>query len=762
MAEKNLPIKMVLPKSSDTQGNIGGGSIKYFGECNDSVRKNIHTMFSDVLKYYDDFFDKETTVPAVGKITVKPDAIAKSHKPNDLCRCCPIIGGEDLDEIYIKVSKKGIADTLCLIQNPPTEKFKANMTAISSIEPIRQQDKISEDLKVVVSQGLLSEIQGKIKVKIFDFDDDFDNQQVWDYVLRKLQELGLYEKAEIIQYGSHIKYIKVAVSSYEQVEQIADINGVKNIDFFQKYSLPIDTFSNTELETLLSSEYQECDTIIGIIDGGISDKCSYLQPYIVGREVFVAPDYQNHEHGTFIASTIEFGNELNQLSAKNNYRFKLFDVVAIPNGDKNKGKTDTISEDDLMDIIEEVMEKHSDKVKIWNMSLGIPNKLCGKSMSDLGIFLDYIQDKYNVQIIVSAGNLEEIPLRTWPSQKDMKERDRIISPADSVRAITVGSVALYDSADSIVKENEPSPFSRRGPGSNYIVKPDLVDYGGNLSITYDQKNLAMRALSPEGKMIEGNGTSYSTPRITQKCAAVFDEMVDKDLLLAKALLVHSARMNSRDLLNDDLQENINYYGFGNPSINISDILHCSDHEMTLVFKQAIQQGTHLEMFDFPYPKSLITNGKCKGEICMTLVYSPILDQNYGKEYCRTNVDVSFGTYKVKDTGVLSYNGQVPLERAWDEKFEQSRVEHGFKWSPVKSYYRKISSRGIDVKDGWKIRIDMTPRNGLIAPPQEFVLVLTIRDITEQHDVYSDMVNGLNERSYITNNIETRHQIRQRQ
>ena len=392
------------------------------------------------------------------------------------------------------------------------------------------------------------------------------------------------------------------------------------------------------------------------------------------------------------SSTIEFGNELNQLSAKNNYRFKLFDVVAIPNGDKNKGKTDTISEDDLMDIIEEVMEKHSDKVKIWNISLGIPNKLCGKSMSDLGIFLDYIQDKYNVQIIVSAGNLEEIPLRTWPSQKDMKERDRIISPADSVRAITVGSVALYDSADSIVKENEPSPFSRRGPGSNYIVKPDLVDYGGNLSITYDQKNLAMRALSPEGKMIEGNGTSYSTPRITQKCAAVFDEMVDKDLLLAKALLVHSARMNSRDLLNDDLQENINYYGFGNPSINISDILHCSDHEMTLVFKQAIQQGTHLEMFDFPYPKSLITNGKCKGEICMTLVYSPILDQNYGKEYCRTNVDVSFGTYKVKDTGVLSYNGQVPLERAWDEEFEQSRVEHGFKWSPVKSYYRKISSR----------------------------------------------------------------------
>lgn len=51
----------------------------------------------------------------------------------------------------------------------------------------------------------------------------------------------------------------------------------------------------------------------------------------------------------------------------------------------------------------------------------------------------------------------------------MGERDRIISLADSVRAITVGSIALYETVDSIVKTNEPSPFSRRGPGANYIV-----------------------------------------------------------------------------------------------------------------------------------------------------------------------------------------------------------------------------------------------------------------------------------------------------
>ena len=42
---------------------------------------------------------------------------------------------------------------------------------------------------------------------------------------------------------------------------------------------------------------------------------------------------------------------------------------------------------------------------------------------------------------------------------------------------------------------------------------------------------------------------------------------------------------------------------------------------------------------------LFCSGKCFGEIGMTLAYNPILDDRYGREYCRTNIDVSFGTYK---------------------------------------------------------------------------------------------------------------------
>ncbi len=760
MSEKNLPIKLVLQKTTDIQKNKGMGDTKFFCEVTTTLQDEISKKFEHMLEFYEDVFMENEFIPAVGKITVKPEAIAKSYKPSDLCRKCPIIGSEDLNEIYIKVTKKAINETVELIKSPPSEKFRANLTAVSDIQPITAKEKISEELAEVSAQGHFDTIRHKIKVKFFDFDDDFDDAQILRYITKKIGDLGLAEKQEIIIYGSNIKFIKVEVTSYDDVLKIAAINGVKTVDFFQEYSLPLDEFIATDLQTFLDDEYTDSEIIIGIVDGGISDRNELLKPYIAFREEYVSDIYRNPSHATFIASTIQYGNKLNGIPSSTAQRFKFLDVVAMPNSDPDYGLTDTIGEEEIMEIIEEVMQKYSHKVKVWNLSLGIESKICKGSMSDLGIFLDYIQDEYNVQIFVSSGNLNSLPLREWPAQLGLGERDRIISPADSVRAVTVGSVALFDSQNSIVKANEPSPFSRRGPGANYIVKPDVVDYGGNLSTDFRIYGLGMKGLDINGKVIEGNGTSYSNPRVVQKFASIYEEMVEKDILLAKAMIIHSARMESREFL-DKNQDYIKYYGFGIPAVNAQDILQCSEDEVTLVFRQKVPQGSYLEMFDFPYPASLIHEGKCHGEIGMTLAYNPILDNRYGREYCRTNIDVSFGTYKFNhSTGKIDFSGEVPMEYSWDKKYEKSRVENGFKWSPIKSYYRKISSRGIQSGDGWKIRIDMSPRSGLKVPAQEFVLIVTIKD-PSGHDIYSEVVNGLRSRGYVTNNLETKQQIRQR-
>ena len=761
MSKKNLPIKMVLQKATDILPNQGGGPAKYFGQVTSALQGEIVAKLEDMLTYYDDVFQESELIPVVGQINVKPEAIAKSHKPNDFCRNCPIIGSGDLDQLYIRVTKQSISDTVALVNNPPSERFRANMTAIADIRPIRAEEKISDNLMQMVQQDAFQHIKGRIKIKLFDFNDDFDNVQVRAYVMKKLAQYGLFDECETIEYGDNIRLIKVKVNSYDDVVRISSISGVKSVDFFQDYSQPISSTMLSEVNGLLErTELIESDVRIGIIDGGISRDNRFLEPYVVAREYYVPEEYRNYDHATFIASTIQYGNVLNDISASDNHAFKFVDIVAIPNSNPQHGKVDSLQEEDLMQIIEEVMEKYSSSTKIWNLSLGVESQICDGNMSDLGIFLDYIQDKYQVQIFVSSGNWNKTPQRTWPPQEELGEQDRIIAPADSVRAITVGSIAYRDSEKSIVKKNEPSSFSRRGPGANYITKPDIVDYGGNIDSDGRISGLAMRGLDKNGNIVEDLGTSYANPRGAAKFAAIYDEMVEKDLLLAKAMLVHSARLNSRELL-DESVDKIKYYVFGMPSTDAYDILQCSEDEVTLVFKQRITQGAHLELNNFPYPASLIHNGKCQGEITMTLAYNSPLNSQYGKEYCRTNIDVSFGTYRFDSaTGRTAFSGCVPLESTWDEKCERARVENGFKWSPLKSYYRKIK-KGIDARDGWKIRVDMTSRNGYSVSSMEFVLIVTIKD-PNGNDIYSEVVNGLRERGYITNNLETRQQIRQRQ
>lgn len=48
MSEKNLPIKLVLQKASDTQKNQGGGSIKFF--CD--VTQELQNVITENLKVF--------------------------------------------------------------------------------------------------------------------------------------------------------------------------------------------------------------------------------------------------------------------------------------------------------------------------------------------------------------------------------------------------------------------------------------------------------------------------------------------------------------------------------------------------------------------------------------------------------------------------------------------------------------------------------------------------------------------------------------
>lgn len=115
--------------------------------------------------------------------------------------------------------------------------------------------------------------------------------------------------------------------------------------------------------------------------------------------------------------------------------------------------------------------------------------------------------------------------------------------ADSVRSLVVGSIANEKDRYDLAEINMPSPFTRKGPGPSYIIKPDLVAYGGNAGIRPDGKmtTTGVKTFDAAGLPTRAPGTSFSTPWIA-RIAAELDFLLDGDFdpLLIKALMVHNA------------------------------------------------------------------------------------------------------------------------------------------------------------------------------------------------------------------------------
>lgn len=374
-----------------------------------------------------------------------------------------------------------------------------------------------------------------------------------------------------------------------KIKQLSKYQGIRSIDMFQKYSIV-----NPKIKKLDKMDYSfpkpiegRQYPIVGLIDSGISEDNKEILPWIYKKEELIPKEYQNNSHATFIAGVMLFGEKLNfDVADIKEPNFKILDVVAIPNTDEEYGPTDVMTEDLFLEGLESIMKKYSDKVKVWNLSLGTDMEV-RDVISDFAIELDRIQDEYQVQIFIAAGNFEDT-IREWPT--DTQYNDRITTPADSIRGITVGSIALDK---GIVDINEPSPFSRKGPGANYINKPDIVDYGGNINEDGSIGGCGIVSFDTKGDYIEGVGTSYSTPFATIKYQNIINTINNENSLeLSKALLIHSC-VNPITKGQEIKNEEMKYFGFGIPEKDLDEVLKCDNSKVTIIIQGKIRtRRTH--------------------------------------------------------------------------------------------------------------------------------------------------------------------------
>jgi len=397
-------------------------------------------------------------------------------------------------------------------------------------------------------------------------------------------------------------------------------------------------------------------------------------------------------------------------------------------------------------------------VKVWNLSLSADAPCAVQEFSHLAMALDDLQDRYGVTFVLSAGNYKTPPLRGWPPG-ELHGRDRIAPPADSVRAITVGSLAHLEKPNSRVRRDQPSPFSRRGPGPVSTPKPEVVQYGGNCDSVLSYAQTGVMSLNADGQLAEDIGTSFTAPVVAALLSNVNDALSDPpSRSLAKALLVHSAVLNSPPVTADDLR----YRGFGVPGSDLLTVLSCSPWAATLIFEAELVPGLEYERWPFPVPACLRSKGKFKGEIIMTAAYEPPVDANCGAEYCRANVDVSLGIYdETGKDGAREHKKRIPPEpKDMKKRYEKELIEHGFKWSPVKVYRRNMK-QGIKGTD-WRLKVTVNHRSGFESDEaQKFALVVTLRDPKQKQPVYDEVVALMRQQGWTTLDLEIRERVRSR-
>jgi len=519
-------IKLSLRENDIKKNDSGGGDPKYFAEsCDKKLRDFIRSRINELKQAFNKDFSLYPDVPAVGKVRLKKDALAKSHRPTKIFndKTCPIIGVGRFGELLIKVTPDRLDNLAKIVEETSSPQAEANITAIEDIVPNHLSDVLAGlDLKAL-KQKYRENPKEPIKIQLFDYKDVNTNRKNKEIFTKLVAQLGA-EILDVIKYSETLITYKVEVPEENVLDTLASYIGVRKLTFFPRYKVEPPR-ENPLIKSIDASKLEMPDNdadypLVGLVDSGIAEGHPYLEPWIYERKTYVSENERNHSHGTFVGGILVYGNEF--LGNGKDTGVKIVDIAAVPNWDKDRGDVGALREDELVVILEEVVREFKDSVRVWNLSLGTDEECAEDCFSDLAIKLDDLQRQYNVIFVIAAGNVNKLPLREWPP--GTCSSDKITSPADSVCGITVGSVAHLECDHSLVKKDYPSPFSRRGPGPSYLVKPDLVHYGGNCKADGNSEGIGVVSFDEQGNLVESVGTSFSTPLVSQLISKVYDAL----------------------------------------------------------------------------------------------------------------------------------------------------------------------------------------------------------------------------------------------
>jgi hypothetical protein len=384
--------------------------------------------------------------------------------------------------------------------------------------------------------------------------------------------------------------------------------------------------------------------VVCVIDSGIQEDHRLIAPAIdAGSSHCFLPGHPGNDvadyvrpggHGTRVAGAILYGEQVP--------REGIIELTCwLQNArvlDENNKLPVSLFPPALLRSVVERYHHGPRHTRIFNQSINAVAPCRLRHMSAWAAEIDLLSVLYDILLFQSAGNLYQSSEPPWAGVREhlkagraypgyLCERScRVANPAQSLQALTVGSVAYKafegEGWRSLAQgDGHPSAFSRSGFGIWDVIEPDVVEYGGDYLVSGHAEpgvstpshagdcypELVRSTLHPPGPAFDRDevGTSYSAPKVTRIAAWLQEILPEEPCLLYRALIVQSARWPAwADAAKDDEKANIiRWIGYGLPDIERATAN--SDNRVTLITsgEREIKAG-ECHVYHVPIPGSM--------------------------------------------------------------------------------------------------------------------------------------------------------------